>query len=396
MSIKVTAEKCVGCGMCAKACGYGAVSILNKKAVIDLDKCVYCSSCVSACKFGAIEINSERRTFDKDSADYKGIWVYAELRNGKIPGFVFELLSKARELASIVNEEVCCFVMGYNLSSISEELATKGADIVYAVDYPELKDYKDDAYSAVMAYAIEKYKPSVVLAGSTVIGRAFIPRVAVKLETGLTADCVTLEMDTETKLLLQTRPAFSGNLMATIVCENMKPQMATVRPGVFAYREDESFKTGEIINLDVPSELLLSNMEVLSFVKDEEDKINLKDYDIVVAGGRGMKNKKGFELIERLAEALGGVTAASRAASDSGWIAHNHLVGQTGTTVKPKLYFAIGISGAVQHLSGMEESEIIIAVNTDPSAPIFEIANYKIVADAFEFIPQLIEKLKVK
>lgn len=396
MGISVNKEKCVGCGACYRSCPQGAITIETvegrKKASIDQSKCVYCGSCKSSCRFSAIDIDVQKKAFSNKEA-YKGIWVYAEINNGKTDESAFELLTKARVLAKEAGEEVCCFLMGSSISSNASE-AAEWADKVYAADYEELKEYRDDIYSDVMAYTLNEYKPAVVLSASTINGRAFVPRAAVKLETGLTADCVVLEMNRETKLLEQTRPAFGGNLMATILCENARPQMATVRPGVFAASKDNSRAKGEVIAVSVPKDILKSKMEIIDRENDESASVNLKEYDIIVSGGRGMMTDNGFELLKELADLMGGTVGCSRPVADAGLLDHSHLVGQTGTTVKPKMYIAVGISGSVQHLAGMEDADIIIAVNKDPNAPIFTVANYGIVADGFEFVPALIEKIK--
>jgi electron transfer flavoprotein alpha subunit len=273
-------------------------------------------------------------------------------------------------------------------------LIKKGADKVYVVESPHLRNYQDESYARVLSALIREYKPEIVLTGATSIGRALIPRVAIEIETGLTADCTGLEIDTESRLLLQTRPAFGGNIMATIVCRDHRPQMATVRHKVMKELERDDSRNGEIIKKDFPEEVFFSRTKLLNSVEEATDLVNITEADIIVSGGKGLGKAENFTIIEELAKVLGGAVGASRATVDAGWIPYSHQVGQTGKTVCPKLYIACGISGAIQHLAGMQSSETIIAINKDPEAPIFKVATYGIVGDLFEVVPQLIKKLQ--
>ncbi len=395
MAIRVITEKCVGCKLCIPTCAQGAISFIDKKAVIDVIKCNYCGACIDACKkFKAILIEIDRKVSDQDLSLYKGIWVYAEQRNGEMASVVYELLGEGRKLAEQLGEELSAVLLGDGVTCQAEDLIQHGADNVYVVDNPKLKDFQDDTYAMAMAELCEEYKPNIVLTGATAIGRSFIPKVAVILETGLTADCTQLGIDDYTKLLLQTRPAFGGNLMATITCTNFRPQMSTVRHKVFKKAAKDISRKGKIFTKVLADDLLKSRTKLIEFVKEMESTVNLSEADIIVSGGRGLGEAKNFALVRELAELINGAVGASRAAVDAGWIPYSHQVGQTGKTVCPKLYIACGISGSIQHMAGMQSSETIIAINKDPNAPIFEIATYGIVGDLFEVIPAMISAIK--
>ncbi len=393
MSIKVIKDKCTGCKLCLKACPVSAITIAGKKAVIDLDKCTLCSACVDACKFSAIVIEKHQAQA-KDLNDYKGVWVFAEQKKGIIQPVVYELLAEGRRLADSLKVELSALLLGNNFGEQSNELISRGADNVYVIDSPSLRDFLDEAYSNALVHLVHKYKPEIFLAGATTIGRSLMSRVAVKLDTGLTADCTSFEIDLKARCLLQTRPAFGGNIMATIVTKNNRPQMATVRHKVMKEAGVDKNRKGKIIKESLNGQLLNSRTSLLNFVADITQKQNLAEADIIVSGGRGLKAPENFKLIEELAASLGAAVGASRAAVDAGWMAYSHQVGQTGRTVCPKIYIACGISGQIQHLVGMQSSDIIVAINQDPAAPIIQIANYALVGDLFEIIPLLTRKFK--
>ena len=322
--------------------------------------------------------------------DYKDIWVFAEQRNGSITPVVLELLGEARKLAAEASSQVCAVLMGENISDLGNTLVEYGADKVYLADSPLLKNYTTDGYTSVLTGMIESYKPEIVLYGATHIGRDFATRVSARVNTGLTADCTKLEIDPEDKKLKQTRPAFGGNLMATIICPDHRPQMSTVRPGVMEKFERDTSRKGEIINVDVKLDSNDIRTKILEIVKNTKELVSLTDADVIVSGGKGLGDPSGFELLKDLADKMGGVVGASRAAVDAGWIDHSNQVGQTGTTVKPKIYIACGISGAIQHVAGMHEANTIIAINKNPKAPIFEMSDYGIVGDLFDIVPMMI------
>ena len=333
---------------------------------------------------------AENKTVDLSA--YKDVWVFAEQRGGVITPVVFELLGKGRDLASDIGDvKLCAILLGEDLSDMTTQLFEAGADVVYTADSPLLKNYTSDGYTKVISDAIHEFKPEIVLYGATHIGRDLAPRIAKRVSTGLTADCTKLDIDPETKGILQTRPAFGGNLMATIKCPNHRPQMSTVRPGVMDKAPVQKGRTGEVIPVTLTLQESDIRTNIIEIVKTAKDMVSLTDAEIIVSGGAGLGDASGFELIKKFADKVGGVVGASRAAVDAGWIDHSHQVGQTGTTVKPKIYIACGISGAIQHLAGMQTSDIIIAINKNPMAPIFEVADYGIVGDLYKVIPELME-----
>lgn len=391
MAVNVIKEKCKGCSICVKNCPFEAITMENKIAVIGT-ACTGCGVCVEKCPFKAIEKIEEEREV-KDLSAYKDVWVFAEQRDGVIMPVVIELLGEGKKLANEVGCNLCAVLCGHHVEGLADQLFEYGADKVYVADHEELATYRTDAYTKVINDAIEEYKPEIVLLGATHIGRDLGPCLAVKANTGLTADCTKLEIDPEDKKIKQTRPAFGGNLMATIVCPNHRPQMSTVRPGVMEKAAFEEGRKGELIKLNVEFKEGDIRTKVLEIVKTMKDTVSLTDAEIIVSGGMGLGKPEGFELLKQLADKLGGIVAASRAAVDAGWIDHAYQVGQTGTTVKPKIYIACGISGAIQHVAGMQNSEQIIAINTNENAPIFEIADYGIVGDLYKVIPAIMEAL---
>lgn len=329
----------------------------------------------------------------KDLSMYHDIWVFAEQREGKLMPVSLELLGEGSKLVKDLDAKLCAVLCGKGLEHLIDELYEYGADKVYYIEDERLNQYTTDGYSKSIGELINEYKPEIVLLGATHIGRDLGPCLAVNCNTGLTADCTKLEIDPNTKGILQTRPAFGGNLLATIICPDHRPQMSTVRPGVMAKREREIGRRGETVRFTPTLNDADIRTRVIEVVKSMKDKISLTDAEIIVAGGMGLGKADGFELLQQLADKLGGTIASSRACVDAGWIDHAYQVGQTGTTVKPKVYFACGISGAIQHAAGMQDSELIIAINTNENAPIFEIADIGIVGNLYDVIPALLEEL---
>lgn len=329
------------------------------------------------------------------SKEYKGVWVYAEQRDGVLQKIALELVGKGREIADKLGEKLTAVVIGYEVEPLAKTLVEHGADNVLVVDNMLLKNYTTDGYSKVLSDLAKEKKPEVIFIGATNIGRDLGPRVAAKLHTGLTADCTGLDIDEETSNLMMTRPAFGGNLMATIECPNHRPQMSTVRPGVFNVPCPNSTRTGNIEKAVVKvseSDIRTTVEQIVKSLKQ----IDITEADILVSGGRGVGSKDGFNLLKELAEALGGIVTGSRAAVDAGWIDKAFQVGQTGKTVRPKLYIACGISGAIQHLAGMQDSEYIIAINKDDTAPIMSVADLGVAGDMFKIIPEMVKEIQAQ
>jgi len=330
---------------------------------------------------------------DSERSQYRHVWVVAEQRLGEVKPVTFELLGAARRLADARHAEVWCVLIGDGVTGQASACFQRQADVVLAVDDPRLRHFTDDLYARVLVRLIEKHRPEIVLCGATATGRALIPRVAVKVNAGLTADCTGLEIDPASGGLLQTRPAFGGNIMATIKAANHRPQMATVRPRVMPEPTPDPSRNGRLIVEHLPADEPASRLRVIESVHAEGEGASIADARVIVAGGRGVHGKQGFDLLKKFAATVGGAVGASRAAVDAGWIDYAHQVGQTGQTVQPRVYIACGVSGQIQHLVGMQSASIIIAINQDPEAPIMKIADYAIVGDLFEVIPAMTREL---
>jgi electron transfer flavoprotein alpha subunit len=390
MGLLIDIDKCVGCGGCVGVCPVGVLSLEDDKVVL-ADGCVLCGNCVRTCAYDVFTI--EEAATEAAPATARGVWVFAEQFRGAVRNVAYELLSRGRELADTLETELAAVCPGHEVRDV-DRLIAYGADKVYLVDSPDLADNQEDYLTQALLDLITTYQPEAVIAGATALGRAFIPRVASILHVGLTADCTGLDINTEERLLLQTRPTFGGNIMATITSPAKRPQMATVRPRVFKKAVPDPARKGEIIRVPFDKSKADKRYDIIEFIDEVAETIKLEDADIIVSGGRGLGKPENFALLQELATAMGAALGASRAAVDEGWIPYSHQVGQTGKTVCPRLYIACGISGAIQHLAGMQTSDIIVAINDDPNAPIFEVATYGIVGDLFEVVPMLIKKLK--
>lgn len=392
MNIWIDPDKCTGCGACAESCPYEAIVLENGVAKVG-EACVLCGICAENCETGAILIEGSKDVASGELETYRGVYIFAEQRRGKMHTVSHELLGIGRRLADDLGVELAAVLLGHNVMNMTAELAACGADKIYVVDHPDLAWFSDDTYGNVIVDIIRQYRPEIFLGGATTIGRSLIPRVATILGVGLTADCTELSIRPSDRLLLQTRPAFGGNVMATIVCPRTRPQMATVRPKVMKKGNYTAGRKAEIISIAPDPDRVKSRLRLINSVQEEADLVNLAEADIIVTGGRGLKEARNFALLHELAKKLGGAVGATRAAVDEGWISYAHQIGQTGKTVSPKIYIACGVSGAVQHLVGMQSSDVIVAINSDPNAPIFDVATLGIVGDLFEVIPALTKRL---
>ncbi|MGD9032513.1 MAG: electron transfer flavoprotein subunit alpha [Desulfobacteraceae bacterium] len=391
MGIWIEVDLCNACKRCIRACPYGAIEMREDKAHI-LERCTSCGACLEVCKEEAILSDIEPRVVP-DFSDRKGVWVFAEQRGGKLAPVSLELLGKAQELGGQIKEEVSALLLGSQVSAMADTLIKHGAARVFLVEHSALKDYRTIAYTEVVEELVKEHKPNMLLMGATHLGRDLAPRVSRRVGVGLTADCTELTIDPDEGILLQTRPAFGGNVMATIANRYSRPQMATVRPGVMAPQTKPENK-GDVITQEVSLSEERIGLKVLERVREERKGVNLADAKVVVAGGRGVGEADGFRVVKELAEALGGELAGTRVAVEEGWIAADRQVGQTGQAVRPELYIACGISGAIQHRAGMMNSRYIIAINKDPRAPIFQVADWGIVGDLFAVVPEMIRQLK--
>ncbi len=393
MGLLYDRDKCTGCMLCVKVCNFGAIEKDGDKVKFDFDKCVLCGSCEEVCPVDAITI--ERKIVDKEAlAEYKDVWVFCETHEGRLRSVGRELVSKGRELADKLGERLVAVLIGHEIEGLAEGLIHQGADKVLVVDDKIFEHYSTDAYAIAMTSLIAPRKPAVVLFGATNNGRDLAPRVAARLKLGLTADCTGLDIDEE-RQLVQTRPAFGGNIMAEILCPYTRPQMATVRPNVFKPTEPDTSRTGEIEKVDLKVNPVQVRTRVLDTVREVVEGMKpVEEADVVVSSGRGIKDPSNLELSEHLAALLDAAVGGSRPIVDAGWLPPTQQVGQSGRTISPKLYIALGISGAIQHQIGMASSDIIVAINKDPEAPIFEIADFGIVGDLFEVVPAIIKEIE--
>jgi len=392
--LEINKEECIGCGACIDVCPFGALTLVDDIAEVD-DKCTACGACLDVCPVDALSLPERPAAAAEGLEAYQGVWVWIEQFQGEAGSISWEMVGEGRKLADRRETTLTACVLGHDVEHIANQAIAYGADRVFWVGDPSLAVYRTRPYATTLVNLVRQYKPEIFLLGASSRGRDLAGSVATELYTGLTADCTGLDIDPETNLLRQTRPAFGGNIMATIICPNYRPQMATVRHRVFEMPVPDETRQGQIVSID----RIMGEDEVATKVVDfitEQGEVNLADAKIIVSGGRGVGGPEGYEPIRQLAEVLGGAVGASRAAVDAGWIPYAHQVGQTGRTVRPDLYIACGISGAVQHLAGMGTAKVIVAINKDPEAPIFTVANYGIVGDLFQVVPALTEQFRKK
>ncbi len=398
MPVVVNEEKCKGCELCVAACPYAAINIQEKKAVLNAG-CTNCGACIDSCEFGAIAFKGSQERIRMDVAPFRGIYVFIEQDSQIVSKVSLELLGKARGLANQFSRQgkkqlVTAILIGYELGSLAYELIYYGADHVIIVKDEPFRVYQTNVYTKAIVQIAREKKPEILLFGATPQGRDLAPRVANRLRTGLTADCTALEICTDEGILLQTRPAFGGNIMATIVCPDNRPQMATVRPGVMkkALRDPERTGTQEVMAIDLEEKDFI--IRILDIVASTKKHAKLEDAKIIVAGGHGVNSPQGFKILEGLAAELGAEVGASRAAVDAGWIGEEHQIGQTGKTVQPDLYIACGISGSIQHLAGMSQSKYVISINTDRKSPIVSASDVTFIGDLFQVVPMLTDRIR--
>ena len=394
MAMIVDKETCVGCGACVAACPVGAIS-LEDKACIDADSCIGCGACVNACPVGAISAEGAVAKKEVENNHGTDLWVVTELENGEPVGVTYELIGVASDLAAKAGEKCCAVLVAAEAGDVPQKLISAGADKVYVIADAKFADYNTDLYTDAICQLIDAYKPSALLIGATADGRDLAPRIAARKMTGLCADCTELDIDVDNQVVEWTRPALGGNILATILCKETRPQMGTVRPKVFKAKPMDATRTGEVINFTCEN-LVTSPVELL---KKEAvggtSSIKIEDAEVICSGGRGMGSADNFKILEEMAALFeNGTVAGTRAVVDEGWIGHSCQVGQSGKTVTPKIYFACGISGAIQHLAGMTGSDTVIAINKDANAPIFNTAQYGIVGDVNVILPKLIAKIK--
>lgn len=411
--------KCISCGArCESSCPVNCITMTNDgEPIIEAEKCIGCKKCAKNCPGDAIEmrfteeelailkehfsdveeveeLSEEEKAIKANNALYKDVWVVVEQTEGEVAEVSWELLGEGRKLAEKLKVELCALVIGHNVRSICDDAFRYGADKVYLVDAPVFEQYRTEPYFRACCDMVYKYKPEIFLMGATGLGRDLAGAVATELKTGLTADCTELDIDDKGNLM-QTRPAFGGNIMATIMCDKFRPQMASVRPKVMRCAPITDNPKSEIIEetIDIPDSSIMT--KVLEIIKEGQGgDVDIASTEFIVAGGRGLMNKENFAVLNELAEELGAEVAGSRMAVDAGWVSHTRQVGQTGKTVRPVVYIACGISGAIQHMVGMQDSDMIIAINKDPEAPIFEVANFGIVGDLFEVVPAMTAKIR--
>ncbi|MEW6624269.1 MAG: electron transfer flavoprotein subunit alpha [Bacillota bacterium] len=411
MAVTVIEKNCIACGLCVQTCPFEALEIKGD-VVVDPKKCTNCGDCVEVCPAAALELDEppkemsaeeimdveEHEDAAKDKKDqlkeYRGVWVFIEQVGGIAAPVSWELLGAGTRLAKQIDMELVGILLGDKAEHLVGEAFAYGADKVYLVEHPLLKDYTTEPYTQALVSLAKKYKPEIFLLGATSLGRDLAGAVATRLQTGLTADCTELTVDESSRYLMQTRPAFGGNIMATIVCRHKRPQMASVRPRVMPMPSKQEGRHGELVKENVELRAEGYTSKIIEIIEEKGSAVYLDKAEIIVAAGRGIGSKDNLKILQDLADTLGGTMAASRAAVDAGWVEHSYQVGQTGVTVRPKIYFAVGISGAIQHLVGMQTSDVIVAINIDPEAPIFKFATFGLVGDFAKIVPALTNEFK--